>query len=193
MPPPACARLTPPRPQKKNAGSEYYDTTDPFIDDSELALDERQFFAQTKQQGFYVSSGEVALLKDKTPKKPKSKKISFAAGLHPSLNLGEGTRDAPIAIDADIDAAPAPSVSAPAPSGAQLLREGGVHLAADVAHVGQKRKRPGSAMTSIVTENGKRKKVVDERMFHPDLQRGIAELRVLVKQGMHPRCPSSTR
>ena len=45
--------------------SEYYDTTDPFIDDSELAVDQRQFFAQTKQQGFYVSSGEVALLKDK--------------------------------------------------------------------------------------------------------------------------------
>jgi hypothetical protein len=45
--------------------SEYYDTSDPFIDDSELAIDERQFFAQTKQQGFYVSSGEVALLKDK--------------------------------------------------------------------------------------------------------------------------------
>jgi HPC2 and ubinuclein domain len=51
--------------QKKNVVSEYYDTTDPFIDDSELAVDERQFFAQTKQQGFYVSSGEVALLKDK--------------------------------------------------------------------------------------------------------------------------------
>lgn len=51
--------------QKKSAVSEYYDTTDPFIDDSELAIDQRQFFAQTKQQGFYVSSGEVALLKDK--------------------------------------------------------------------------------------------------------------------------------
>lgn len=51
--------------QRKNVASEYYDTSDPFIDDSELALDERQFFAQTKQQGFYVSSGEVALLKDK--------------------------------------------------------------------------------------------------------------------------------
>ena len=51
--------------QKKNVVSEYYDTSDPFIDDSELAIDERQFFAQTKQQGFYVSSGEVALLKDK--------------------------------------------------------------------------------------------------------------------------------
>ena len=50
--------------------SEYYDTTDPFIDDSELAVDERQFFAQTKQQGFYVSSGEVALLKDKYISEP---------------------------------------------------------------------------------------------------------------------------
>lgn len=39
--------------------------TDPFIDDSELAVDERTFFAQTKQQGFYVSSGQVALLTDK--------------------------------------------------------------------------------------------------------------------------------
>jgi hypothetical protein len=29
-------------------------------------MDERTFFAQTKQQGFYVSSGEVALLKDKS-------------------------------------------------------------------------------------------------------------------------------
>ena len=41
-----------------------FETTDPFIDDSELAIDECQF-AQTKQQGFYVSSGEVPLLKDK--------------------------------------------------------------------------------------------------------------------------------
>lgn len=48
--------------QKKNLASEYYDTTDPFIDDSELAQDERTFFAQTKQKGFYVSSGQVALL-----------------------------------------------------------------------------------------------------------------------------------
>ena len=48
--------------QKKNRTSEYYDTTDPFIDDSELAQDERTFFAQTKQKGFYVSSGQVALL-----------------------------------------------------------------------------------------------------------------------------------
>ena len=51
---------------KQNAVLENYDTLDPFINDySDLANDERQFFAQTKQQEFHVSSGEVALLKDK--------------------------------------------------------------------------------------------------------------------------------
>ncbi|KAJ7749261.1 hypothetical protein DFH07DRAFT_961763 [Mycena maculata] len=64
-----------PKPKKKAKGAgEYYDVTDPFIDDSELAIDERTYFAQTKQKGFYVSSGEVALVRDKSPKKPKSKK-----------------------------------------------------------------------------------------------------------------------
>jgi hypothetical protein len=63
--------------QKKT--EEYYDTNDPFIDDSELALDQRQYFAQTKQQGFYVSSGEVALMKDKfvAPKRGRSHAHSF--------------------------------------------------------------------------------------------------------------------
>lgn len=53
--------------------------TDPFIDDSELAIDERTFIAQTKQQGFYVFSGEVALLKEKSQRKPKSKKSVLPA------------------------------------------------------------------------------------------------------------------
>jgi hypothetical protein len=44
---------------------DYYDVSDPLIDDSELAIDEQTYSAQTKQQGFYVSSGEVELLKDK--------------------------------------------------------------------------------------------------------------------------------
>ena len=72
---------------RRSAAAEYYDLDDPFIDDSELAIDERTFIAQTKQQGFYVSSGEVALLKDKSrdkdhrdrdgtspARKPKSKR-----------------------------------------------------------------------------------------------------------------------
>ncbi|KAG8829499.1 hypothetical protein FRC18_009264 [Serendipita sp. 400] len=39
-----------------------YDLDDPFIDDVDLAIDERTHFAQTTLQGFYVSSGDVALV-----------------------------------------------------------------------------------------------------------------------------------
>lgn len=54
-------------------------------------MDERTFFGQTKQQGFYVSSGEVALLKDKTPaKKPKSSRKVNGLGVG-GLSLGAGT------------------------------------------------------------------------------------------------------
>ncbi|KAG1844692.1 hypothetical protein F4604DRAFT_1689004 [Suillus subluteus] len=62
------------RKQKKYATSECYDVNDPFINDSELNIDNRTHFAQIKQQGFYVSSGEVSLIKDRTPEKPQSKK-----------------------------------------------------------------------------------------------------------------------
>ncbi|KAJ4478887.1 hypothetical protein C8R41DRAFT_507690 [Lentinula lateritia] len=94
-----------PKKKKKNVASEYYDVSDPFIDDSELAVDDRKFFAQTKQQGFYVSSGEVALMKDRSPKKPKSKKHNTEAGpssQHPRISL-EGTKESPIALMDDED------------------------------------------------------------------------------------------
>lgn len=114
--------------RKKNLASEYYDVNDPFIDDSELAVDERTYFAQTKQQGFYVSSGEVALLKDKTPKKSKAKRVvvptiiplagsqsmnsldskpvstsgdPFGHPLSSQLKPNGGSRDAPIALLSD--------------------------------------------------------------------------------------------
>ncbi|KAJ7255176.1 hypothetical protein C8J57DRAFT_1186419 [Mycena rebaudengoi] len=72
---------------KTKAAAEYYDVSDPFIDDSELAIDERTYFAQTKQKGFYVSSGEVALVRDRSPKKPKSKKKNPALSLSLSIPL----------------------------------------------------------------------------------------------------------
>ncbi|KAJ7484553.1 hypothetical protein FB451DRAFT_1232851 [Mycena latifolia] len=83
----ADGKLKPKKPKPKRKSkqtTEYYDVSDPFIDDSELAIDERTYFAQTKQKGFYVSSGEVALVRDKSPKKPKSKK---KMGPALSLNL----------------------------------------------------------------------------------------------------------
>ncbi|KAK7062756.1 hypothetical protein VNI00_000245 [Paramarasmius palmivorus] len=104
--------------KKKNAGSEYYDVSDPFIDDSELALDERTYFAQTKQSGFYVSSGEVALMKDnKSPvKKPKSRRPPLTVQPTPNGDSAsasasvkrEGTKDSPIALisDSETEAGP---------------------------------------------------------------------------------------
>lgn len=41
-----------------------YDLDDPFIDDQELAINERTHFAQTTQTGFYVSQGDVDLIED---------------------------------------------------------------------------------------------------------------------------------
>lgn len=83
--------------KKKHFASEYYDVTDPFIDDSELNIDNRTHFAQTKQQGFYVSSGEVALMRDsRSPKKPKSKKPPVSeAG--PSKQ-DDGIKDRPLSV-----------------------------------------------------------------------------------------------
>jgi hypothetical protein len=51
--------------RKRREEETEYDLSDAFIDDSDLQRDSRTHFAQTKQQGFYVSSGEVALVKDK--------------------------------------------------------------------------------------------------------------------------------
>lgn len=53
------------RRRKRKEEQSEYDLSDAFIDDSDLQRDSRTHFAQTKQQGFYVSSGEVALVKDK--------------------------------------------------------------------------------------------------------------------------------
>ncbi|KAF9228200.1 hypothetical protein BS17DRAFT_773236 [Gyrodon lividus] len=133
----------PKKKKKKHMTSEYYDVTDPFIDDSEINIDNRTHFAQTKQQGFYVSSGEVALMKDsRTPKKPKSKKLP-ATEAGPSKQE-DGTKDHPISLLGD-------------------------------EKVGKKRKN-----YTIVEENGKKRKVVDLREFHPELQAAIEDLKVAI-------------
>jgi hypothetical protein len=87
-----------------------------------LNIDNRTHFAQTKQQGFYVSSGEVALMKDRcalyssyhpprllirvrsrTFKKPKSKKVPAEGGATAGPSKGpaaneDGTKDHPISL-----------------------------------------------------------------------------------------------
>ncbi|EJD04822.1 uncharacterized protein FOMMEDRAFT_18547 [Fomitiporia mediterranea MF3/22] len=105
---------------RKSAAAEYYDLNDPFIDDSELALDERTYFAQTKQTGFYVSSGEVALLKDKSrdkesrergtspARKPRSKR-----NIVPTIIPLAGTQAVNAAVTSSTGLS---TVSAPPPS-----------------------------------------------------------------------------
>ncbi len=160
--------------QRKSYAQEYYDINDPFIDDSELAIDERKFFAQTKQRGFYVSSGQVALLKDtpkekfvvvvvvvaviatdriesRPPMKPRSKLIpNLTANVNPKSE--DGTRDSPIALYSDSEQDPS-----------------------QTAQTGQKRKRYIS-----VVENGKKRKVVDVTSFDPRLQEAIDELKAAI-------------
>ncbi|KAF8182890.1 hypothetical protein BJ912DRAFT_1061445 [Pholiota molesta] len=172
--------------RKKNTVPEYYDTSDPFIDDSELALDQRQFFAQTKQQGF-------TFLVAKSAKKPKSKKISFAAGLHPSLNpqtslsiTSPGTRDAPLQSTTRLFRTPPRS-----PKQAQIPRSGRPRADSARGRRAPRRRRGACGAEAQAAGHGDEQRGdgereaeegVDEKLFHPDLQRAIAELRVLIKQ-----------
>lgn len=141
---------------------EYYDTSDPFIDDSELPMDERTFFAQTKQQGFYVSSGEVALLKDKyattvheasqgtnllprPARKPKSKKINLLspAGVLATVGSSGNTKDASNGTEDD-----------------------------------DKKRKSAEDHSEAV-----KKRRTDVRPFHPELEHMIESLKVAIANG----------
>ncbi|KIL59783.1 hypothetical protein M378DRAFT_14543 [Amanita muscaria Koide BX008] len=173
------------RKRKKNTGSEYYDITDPFIDDSELAIDERTWFAQTKQQGFYVSSGEVALLKDKS-KKPKSKKPASTVPIsttNPTATTSTantttntsskskqengGSRDYPIPVGDE---------STAMDDGSGGANTSSLKSDEDGEEVGQKRKR----YITVVDHSGKRRKVVDVNSFPVEMQVEIEALKEVI-------------
>ena len=143
---------------------EYYDTSDPFIDDSELPMDERTFFAQTKQQGFYVSSGEVALLKDKyatalrkasqgygtdlllrPTRKPKSKKVNLLspAGVLATVGSSGNTKDTSNGTEDD-----------------------------------DKKRKSAEDHSEAV-----KKRRTDVRSFHPELEQMIESLKVAIANG----------
>lgn len=73
-----------------------YDVRDPFVDDSELNIDEPTHFAKPKADGFYVTQGPVELAKAKAmakgvpmPSQPKPKPLSIRdskVGFAGSLN-----------------------------------------------------------------------------------------------------------
>lgn len=165
--------------KKKNLGSEYYDLTDPFIDDSELAIDERTFIAQTKQQGFYVFSGEVALLKEKSHRKPKSKKSVL-----PAPEPIAGPSNYPHALSHSHLQAQAQSQSHPHPH-SQGTKDTPIALLSEGEDNSGKRRTRGSADSP----NGKKKRrVVDIHPFHPDLEAAIEDLKAAIsKENWEPK------
>ncbi|CCM04089.1 uncharacterized protein FIBRA_06248 [Fibroporia radiculosa] len=181
------------RKKRKNVSSEYYDTADPFIDDSELAQDERTFFAQTKQKGFYVSSGQVALL-NKTPKKPKSKKLNILA---PSASVTAALSSGPLppSLAASLSLPPAPSTSKMPSSPKKPKSEHGsrdepIPLYSDVDDEqgqGMKRKlaerhspAPSPASNSQESVSKKRRKTVEIQPFNPELEIMLDALRAAI-------------
>ncbi|KAF8591663.1 hypothetical protein K439DRAFT_779371 [Ramaria rubella] len=161
----------------KRSRAAEYDLNDPFIDDSELAIDDRTHFAQTKQQGFYVSSGEVALLKDKnSPKKPRSKRPLI-------LTSAAAASIQPLSTAAPPSLAPSAHVPPPPQEG---TRESPIALLDDDDKPPLKRKlSPGhSAATSAANESAdgpkKRRKVQQLQPFHPDLEASIETMKLAI-------------
>ena len=168
--------------------------TDPFIDDSELAIDERTFIAQTKQQGFYVFSGEVALLKEKSHRKPKSKKSVLPAPepiagpsnyphalSHNHLQTqtqshSQGTRDTPIALLSEGEGEESSGKrrtrgSVESPNGKKKRR------VVDIVRVAQSLSRPAHSETPL-----------SQHPFHPDLAAALEDLKVAISKGVSSFC-----
>ncbi|TFK33342.1 hypothetical protein BDQ12DRAFT_442036 [Crucibulum laeve] len=111
-------------------------------------------------------------MKDKTPKKPKSKKHSVS---HPPLGSTikqEGTRETPIAVS-DSEEQRIKHASAKAAAAGVAKAEDGE----GGERAGQKRKR-----YITVVEGGKKRKVVDVNSFHPELQESIEEMKKTIAE-----------
>ncbi|CDO75995.1 hypothetical protein BN946_scf184780.g2 [Trametes cinnabarina] len=168
--------LTLPR-QRRHYASEYYDTSDPFIDDSELAQDERTFFAQTKQKGFYVSSGQVALLSKAPQRKPKSKKVNILA---PSASVTAALSTATLPLPA-LSASTSTSYGNVKPK-IEGSSEAPIALLSDAEEASGSLKRKMSETQSVASSTGdgnakKKRKTVEIRPFHPELEQAIDVLK----------------
>ncbi|KAI5121466.1 hypothetical protein M0805_003923 [Coniferiporia weirii] len=175
--------------KRKSLAAEYYDLEDPFIDDSELAIDERTYFAQTKQQGFYVSSGEVALLKDKAKdrdhnkasgKKPKSKKnlVPLIIPLAGSQAVSEAAAAVPSEWKKTASFGPSSlhMRMAPGTQDTPISVSDSEETRASAFANGLKRK----ASNEVSTGGKKKRKMVEIEMFHPELQAALHELKAAI-------------
>ncbi|THG94420.1 hypothetical protein EW026_g7052 [Hermanssonia centrifuga] len=187
------------RRKKKNIAQEYYDVSDPFIDDSELAVDERTYFAQTKQQGFYVSSGQVALLTDKPPaKKPKSKKTVNILAPSASISAALSAASLPLSLAPLSISAPPPGTSSSSSTAkaknSNMKDENGsrdapIALYEEGKHIASALKRKisdgeGLSMSAASplssSQNSKKKRKVEIQPFHPELEELIEQMKVAI-------------
>nr|GAT49465.1 predicted protein [Mycena chlorophos] len=178
--------------KKSKATTEYYDVNDPFIDDSELATDQRTYIAQTKQTGFYVSSGEVALVRDKAPKKaapastknrkkstpfpvassskPASAKKAAAKPASSAKLSGLGTKESPIPLEDEDDGNNAAGGSSTSKGKGKAANGDD-----DQTEVGKKRKRPSSA-----GDTARKRRPPTLESFSPELQESLNRLKVAI-------------
>ncbi|KAK7684447.1 hypothetical protein QCA50_012394 [Cerrena zonata] len=175
--------------RRRKKESDYYDVSDPFIDDSELAQEERTFFAQTKQQGFYVSSGQVQLLDAKPPqKKPKSKKINIlkpAASIATALATASLPSLAPLSLNGQnqnsVTQLQSPTgVVTDANSDAGEGSSSGVKRKFENHEVAMEGIESSISQSSVNGSSKKKRKTVEIRPFHPEIEKGIEMLKEAV-------------
>lgn len=145
--------------------------------------------------GTFFVYGDETNVHYRTPKKPKSKRPTLLSGLgittgkkdatatvrKTSTPLPDGSREAPIPVDYD-DSLPPPATLNQTANSPTLRQSTADPVVLQSGTTGQKRKR--SAIMTVTGENGKKKKVVDETAFHPDLQKAITDMKVLIANGM---------
>ncbi|KAH8832812.1 hypothetical protein DL96DRAFT_1583483 [Flagelloscypha sp. PMI_526] len=173
--------------KRRKKGPDTYDTTDPFIDDSMLAQDERRYIAQTKQTGFYVSSGEVAIVKEFNTKKtgkPKSED-----GHSPEKAAQKRKRFMPLNASALLsqplpfsrDTTPNPEGNAGSAPNNPILIDDDLEYDPETG-VGKKRKRYVTVGGPGTEQGGKKRKIIDEATFHPDLQKSLTKLKAEINK-----------
>ncbi|PKI84500.1 hypothetical protein MVES_001655 [Malassezia vespertilionis] len=187
------------QPQKKRRSDEYdvgsYDTKDPFVDDSELGVDEPTHIVKTRSDGFYVACGPVELARGKTSKPSSFSSSGFqsnAGGGHARHTNKLLAKRAALRVREDAEtkessttlstaaaeyAPPNPSPSKtvdPAPSPA-IVPYAAPTSTTDTA-------APESASTTPADKAEKKKNKYPIQPVHPDLQKRFDHLKTLVQR-----------
>ncbi|EJU00532.1 hypothetical protein DACRYDRAFT_117028 [Dacryopinax primogenitus] len=151
---------------KRKRRSKDYDLDDPFIDDSELIIDQPKYMGMTKQAGFYVSSGSVALKHDPTKKRSTKPKVNI---------LGRPGSLPPRAVSAGPGIPPITTPSKDPAMRSPTQEEG----------KGKKRALESASVMATIQEEGaakKRKTLVAVDPFSPELDSMLEDLREAVEK-----------